>query len=216
MAFRPPQQEQQGVPSLGYRLSSNRQPGIEQSNNRMPNQQQQGNPYEGRRFPTPEQYRRGKPEPMPMPSPDREFDFRRNMPLPAPMPSPDYDRSMPMPFPFERGGQEDPMPFPSPNFDPREYENFLQEDMGIMGALPQETQMAELSQPQLDFMGSTYGRPDFFSNYQDYKNAVDSYEDKGFLGGMFGGGQEPATDPEIIKQLRETYGTIPFQVPGIV
>jgi len=105
---------------------------------------------------------------------------------------------------------------PSPNFDPRDYEYFLQEDMGIMGALPQETQMAELSQPQLDFMGSTYGRPDFFSNYQDYKNAVDSYEDKGFLGGMFGGGQEPATDPEIIKQLRETYGTIPFQVPGIV
>ena len=127
MAFRQPQEQEQGVPSLGYRLSSNRQPGIEQSNNRMPNQQQQGNPYEGRRFPTPEQYRRGQPAPMPMPSPDREFDFRRNMPLPAPMPSPDYDRSMPMPFPFEREF------FPSPNFDPRDYEYFGQEDMGMGG-----------------------------------------------------------------------------------
>ena len=38
MAFRPPQEQQQGVPSLGYRLSSNRQPGIEQSNNMMPQQ----------------------------------------------------------------------------------------------------------------------------------------------------------------------------------
>ena len=36
MAFRPPREQQQGVPSLGYRLSSNRQPGIEQSNNMMP------------------------------------------------------------------------------------------------------------------------------------------------------------------------------------
>ena len=35
MAFRRSEQEQ-GVPSLGYRLSSNRQPGIEQSNNMMP------------------------------------------------------------------------------------------------------------------------------------------------------------------------------------
>tara|TARA_R110000782_G_scaffold99155_3_gene184786 strand:- start:1 stop:726 length:726 start_codon:yes stop_codon:yes gene_type:complete len=78
MAFRPPQEQEQGVPSLGYRLSSNRQPGIEQSNNRMPNQQQQGNPYEGRSFPTPEQYRRAKPAPMPMPDP-RNY---RNMPDP--------------------------------------------------------------------------------------------------------------------------------------
>ena len=38
MAFRPPQEQEQGVPSLGYRLSSNRQPGIEQSNNMMPQQ----------------------------------------------------------------------------------------------------------------------------------------------------------------------------------
>ena len=207
MAFRPPQQEQQGVPSLGYRLSSNRQPGIEQSNNRMPNQQQQGNPYEGRSFPTPEQYRRAKPAPMPMPDP-RNY---RNMPDPR-----DYmGMGRQSTDPRERyiantqGGHPNMSQFgyPMPNSEM---------SGGIMGAMPPERQMAELSQPQLDFMGSPYGRPDFFSSYQDYKNAVDSYEDKGFLGGIFGGGQEPATDPEIIKQLKETYGTIPFQVPGIV
>ena len=49
MAFRPPQKEQQGVPSLGYRLSSNRQPGIEQSNNMMPDYQRIGD-LPGARF----------------------------------------------------------------------------------------------------------------------------------------------------------------------
>ena len=35
------------------------------------------------------------------------------------------------------------------------------------------------------------------------------------LGNLFGG-QEPATDSEIINKLKETYGTLPFQVPAIV
>ena len=47
MAFRQPQE--QGVPSLGYRLSSNRQPGIEQSNNMMPDYQRIGD-LPGARF----------------------------------------------------------------------------------------------------------------------------------------------------------------------
>tara|TARA_R110001632_G_scaffold195846_1_gene317527 strand:+ start:1832 stop:2470 length:639 start_codon:yes stop_codon:yes gene_type:complete len=49
MAFRPPREQEQGVPSLGYRLSSNRQPGIEQSNNMMPNYQKIGD-LPGARF----------------------------------------------------------------------------------------------------------------------------------------------------------------------
>ena len=85
---------------------------------------------------------------------------------------------------------------------------------GIMGALPEERQIAELSKPQLDFMKSPMGTPDFYSNYQDYKDAVDAREEKPLFG-IFGG-QEPATDPEIINKLKETYGTIPFQVPEIV
>ena len=203
MAFRPPREQEQGVPSLGYRLSSNRQPGIEQSNNRMPQEGGPGARYQGRRN---------------IPKDQRKFDLRRNMPMPMPMPSPDFDYRIPMPSPYFDYRKNMPMPMPSPDFD---YENYLQEGIqpmsgGIMGAMPPERQMAELTQPQLDFMGSSYGRPDFFSSYQDYKNAVDSYEDKGFLGGIFGGGQDPATDPEIIKQLKETYGTIPFKVPGIV
>ena len=80
MAFRQPQEQEQGVPSLGYRLSSNRQPGIEQSNNRMPDYQRIGDlpgarfdPYEERSFPNPDQIRRGKPAPMPMPDPRERY-----------------------------------------------------------------------------------------------------------------------------------------------
>ena len=60
MAFRPPQEQEQGVPSLGYRLSSNRQPGIEQSNNMMP----QYNPIGRGPRPMP-------PQEMPMPQYER-------------------------------------------------------------------------------------------------------------------------------------------------
>jgi len=193
MAFGYPQKEKEGVPSLGYRLSSNRQPGIEQSNNMMP--------QEGMRP-------RFNPRDMPQPQPQYERPIGRpgmgnyqNMGMQI-NPREEYIANT-------QGGHPNMSQFgyPMPNSEM---------SGGIMGAMPPERQMAELSQPQLDFMGSPYGRPDFFSSYQDYKNAVDSYEDKGFLGGIFGGGQEPATDPEIIKQLKETYGTIPFQVPGIV
>ena len=61
MAFRPPREQEQGVPSLGYRLSSNRQPGIEQSNNMMP---QYSNPIGRGSRPMP-------PEAMPMPQYER-------------------------------------------------------------------------------------------------------------------------------------------------
>ena len=61
MAFRPPQEQEQGVPSLGYRLSSNRQPGIEQSNNMMP---QYSNPIGRGPRPMP-------PQDMPMPQYER-------------------------------------------------------------------------------------------------------------------------------------------------
>lgn len=71
MAFRRPA-ENQNSPSLGYRLSSNRQPGVEIANNRMP---QYSNPIDRgpRPFPIPGQ---GRPAPMPRPMP---------MPMPGPM-----------------------------------------------------------------------------------------------------------------------------------
>ena len=59
MAFRQPQEQEQGVPSLGYRLSSNRQPGIEQSNNMMPQEGMRPR-FNPRDMPMP-------PQDMPMP-----------------------------------------------------------------------------------------------------------------------------------------------------
>ena len=75
-------------------------------------------------------------------------------------------------------------------------------------------EMAELSGPQINFMEGQFGLPDIYSSYQDYKDAVDAREEKPLFG-IFGG-QEPATDSEIINKLKETYGTLPFQVPAIV
>ena len=63
MAFRQPQEQEQGVPSLGYRLSSNRQPGIEQSNNMMPQEGMRPR-FNPRDMPMP-------PQDMPMPQYER-------------------------------------------------------------------------------------------------------------------------------------------------
>ena len=111
MAFRRPE-ENRSSPSLGYRLSSNRQPGVEIANNRMPQQRMgprfspEDMPYQmpipapmPRPMPMPmpgpmEPFRPPPglgPRPMPMFSPNREFDFRRDMPMPAPMPSPNRE-----------------------------------------------------------------------------------------------------------------------------
>jgi len=209
MAFRP--KENNNRPSIGYRLSSDRQPGVEIANNRMPQQRMGPRPF------PPE---RGYPGPMP--NPMEPFG-------PPPGMGPFRPERFPPMMPKERQGIEELMPYrEEAAVDPSDYRTIIKmieqglnpEDYmassGIMNALPQETQMAELSKPQLDFIKSPMGKPDFYSNYQDYKDAVDAREKKGFLGGIFGGGQEPATDPEIINKLKETYGTLPFQVPGIV
>ena len=276
MAFRRPV-ENRSSPSLGYRLSSDRQPGIEIANNRMPQQRMGPRPF------PPE---RGYPGPIPLPSPmpppsmvpdkfrnylDRGLRARQGIssltpsnigvdrgpttmdPLQTMLDNPQvmldaqYARELeeqmdPNNFLTNRMavGEQfgvDPfgdirdMPMSAPYreeaaLDPSDYRTILKileaggnpEDYmastGIMGALPEERQIAELSKPQLDFMKSPMGTPDFYSNYQDYKDAVDAREEKPLFG-IFGG-QEPATDPEIINKLKETYGTIPFQVPEIV
>jgi len=66
MAFRKPE-ENRSSPSLGYRLSSNRQPGVEIANNRMP---QYANPIDKGPRPFP-------PEAMPMPMPRYERPIGR-------------------------------------------------------------------------------------------------------------------------------------------
>ena len=77
MAFRIPE-ENRSSPSLGYRLSSNRQPGVEIANNRMPQQRMGPRPF------PPE---RGYPGPIPLPSPMPPPGMNP-IPLPSPMPPP--------------------------------------------------------------------------------------------------------------------------------
>ena len=111
MAFRRPEQDR-SIPSLGYRLSSNRQPGVEIANNRMPQQRMGPRPF------PPE---RGYPGPMPMPFP-RPGEGR---PAPMPMPMP-----MPMPGPME--------PFrPPPGMNPFRPEDLMpRERQGIEDLMP--------------------------------------------------------------------------------
>ena len=84
--------------------------------------------------------------------------------------------------------------------------NMFKDQAGIVNSgmnMPREWQMAELSGKQQDWMGSGYGTPDFYSNFNDYFDAVTAQEDKGFLG-VFGG-QDPATKQEVIDYLGESY-----------
>jgi len=129
MAFRKPE-ERRSSPSLGYRLSSNRQPGVEIANNMMPSRPMPRFSPEDMPFQMPIPAPMPRPMPMPMPgpmepfrpppgmnpfspedlmprpSPDREFDFRRDMPMPAPMPGPFME--VPSMSPFMEDAAVDP------------------------------------------------------------------------------------------------------------
>ena len=72
MSFRRPEQDR-GSSSLGYRISSNRQPGVEIANNRMPSR------------PIPRQF---SPEDLPLPMPFPRPGEGRPAPMPRPMPMP--------------------------------------------------------------------------------------------------------------------------------
>ena len=82
---------------------------------------------------------------------------------------------------------------------------YAENDTGI-GSLD-EYLMAELSTPQLDFMGGSYGNPggggysQGASGWDAYKSNVNKYEDKGSWF-PWRGAQEPATDKEIMDQLK--------------
>jgi hypothetical protein len=69
-------------------------------------------------------------------------------------------------------------------------------------------EVAELTDPQIDFMNSSMGTPDFYSSYQDYKDAVDSKALKGWFSRKIM--QEPATDQEVIEFIKQKYGTLPW------
>ena len=118
MAFRP--KENNNTPSVGYRLSSDRQPGIEIANNRMP---QYANPIERMPFPFPRPDRFMPPNPTPMPMPFPRPGEVKPAPMPMPMPSP-------MPNPME--------PFrPPPGMNPFSPEDLMpRERQGIEELMP--------------------------------------------------------------------------------
>ena len=69
---------------------------------------------------------------------------------------------------------------------------------GIMSVLPQETQMAELTQGQKDFIRSQGG--DQFQSRESLMNKIMTPQggfDRGPFLGIFGGGQEPTTRQEL-------------------
>jgi hypothetical protein len=123
MAFRRPEQNKSG-PSLGYRLSSDRQPGIEIANNRMPQRRIERMPIDpGLPFPIPRPDRFMPPNPTPMPMPFPRPGEVRPAPMPMPMP-------MPMPGPME--------PFrPPPGMNPFSPEDLMpRERQGIENLMP--------------------------------------------------------------------------------
>ena len=74
---------------------------------------------------------------------------------------------------------------------------------GIMGAMPEERQMAELTEDQMNMMGNPLNTPDFGVSKEDLWNRVKDMEDKGFFGW---GAQEPTTQEEYddyYRQLQE-------------
>jgi hypothetical protein len=136
MAFRKPE-ENRSSPSLGYRLSSNRQPGVRIANNRMPSRPMPRFSPEDMPFPNPGQ---GRPAPMPMPMPGPMEPFRpppglgpRGPMMPSPMPMPAPPPGMgpfsPEPFPpmmpRERQGIEQFMPYEDAAVDPSDYRTIL-------------------------------------------------------------------------------------------
>ena len=96
---------------------------------------------------------------------------------------------------------------PGDELDPDEYysDGWDVADTGIGST--NEYQIAELSTPQLDFMGGSYGKPggggysQGASGWDAYKSNVNKYEDKGSWF-PWRGAQEPATDQEIMDQLK--------------
>tara|TARA_R100001594_G_scaffold29138_1_gene54550 strand:+ start:44 stop:976 length:933 start_codon:yes stop_codon:yes gene_type:complete len=71
---------------------------------------------------------------------------------------------------------------------------------GIMGAMPEERQMAELTQDQMNMMGNPLNTPDFGVSKEDLWNRTKDMEDQGFFGW---GAQEPTTREEFEDYYRQ-------------
>ena len=137
MAFRRPE-ENRSSPSLGYRLSSNRQPGVEIANNRMPSRPMPRFSPEDMPYQMPIPAPMPRPMPAPMPNPMEPFRPPPGLgprgpmmpsPMPTPVPPPGMGPFSPEPFPpmmpRERQGIENLMPYEDAAIDPSDYRTIL-------------------------------------------------------------------------------------------
>jgi len=138
------------APGLGYRISSDRQPGIEQANmRRMP---------QYKPLPITPDYERPMPMPLPIP-PNYERGPYKPMPFP-----PNYDRQLPTPPDYGTGPM--PMPMPQPPFTPKEFDDYFNRRRGFNTS---ET-------ARENFISRTDGGypdrqdPSFMDKYGDYIN----------------------------------------------
>ena len=136
MAFRP--KENNNRPSIGYRLSSDRQPGVEIANNRMPSRPMPRFSPEDMPYQMPIPAPMPRPMPMPMPGPMEPFRPPPGLgprgpmmpsPMPTPVPPPGMGPFSPEPFPpmmpRERQGIEQFMPYEDAAVDPSDYRTIL-------------------------------------------------------------------------------------------
>ena len=91
-------------------------------------------------------------------------------------------------FDYKRNKFEDLLPGTWPQYS------------GIMGAMPEERQMAELTQDQMNMMGNPLNTPDFGVSKEDLWNRTKGMEDQGFFGW---GAQEPTTREEFDDYYRQ-------------
>ena len=136
MAFRP--KENNNRPSIGYRLSSDRQPGVEIANNRMPSRPMPRFSPEDMPYQMPIPAPMPRPMPAPMPNPMEPFRPPPGMgprgpmmpsPMPTPVPPPGMGPFSPEPFPpmmpRERQGIEQFMPYEDAAVDPSDYRTIM-------------------------------------------------------------------------------------------
>ena len=136
MAFRP--KENNNRPSIGYRLSSDRQPGVEIANNRMPSRPMPRFSPEDMPYQMPIPAPMPRPMPAPMPNPMEPFRPPPGLgprgpmmpsPMPMPAPPPGMGPFSPEPFPpmmpRERQGIEQFMPYEDAAVDPSDYRTIL-------------------------------------------------------------------------------------------
>ena len=119
------------------------------------------------------------------------------MPAYDTMPLPDYDT-----MPYREEAAVDPSDWRviqqilNAGGDPDDYV----QTAGIMGAMPEERQMAELTQDQMNMMGNPLNTPDFGVSKEDLWNRTKDMEDQGFFGW---GAQEPTTREEFEDYYRQ-------------